>query len=127
MFALDGTLGKSEKELVASCETVRQQLDLLKRMKIKPQNLYSLNETLTKIRWERNETATAFLHRLNELKSKMETARGASEDVAFISKLLKEIPTFMNWTRLALQEELQRTIRKRSSGESCANVFREPI
>ena len=108
MFVLGQSLDETDKRYVINCETVRQQIEMLQRIKVRPQNLYTLNEELMKIRWQSGETATAFLFRLNELKAKIELARGSKEDSAFVTKLLKEMPHFLNWTKLALQSELQR-------------------
>ena len=108
MFAVDQTLGDADKKIVANCKTVRQQLAILRKIKTRPQNIYTLNEQLTKVHWEKSETATMFILRLNDLKDKIETARGASEDSTFVSKLIKEMPTYLNWTRLAIQEEIQK-------------------
>ena len=107
MFAVDQTLSNDDKKLVASCRTVRQQLAVLKKVKIRPQNIYALNESLTKIKWERGESATVFLLRLNDLKERIDTARGSKDDSMFVTKLLKEMPHYLSWTKLKLQEEIQ--------------------
>ena len=107
MFAIEQTVAAEDRRYLAKCKTVRQQIELLRKHKVKPQHVYALTEELTKLNWKKEETAMQFLHRLNDLKARLETARGGqSEDPAFVTKLVAEIPNTMNFTRLSIENEI---------------------
>ena len=105
MFALEQSVSAEDRKYLVKCKTVRQQLEVLKRLKIRPENELALSDQLYKLQWG-NQTAAQFLFKLKELKEKMELIRGTSEDSAFTSKLIRELPKKLTFTKRMIQAEI---------------------
>lgn len=106
MFVIEQTISAEDKKYISGCRTVRQQLETLKRIKVRPENELSLIEELNRTHWKAGESAMQFVWRMNELKGRMKTARDRSEDATFCSKLIREAPKSLGFTRRSIQEEI---------------------
>lgn len=105
MFALEQSVSVEDRKYLVKCKTVRQQLEMLKRLKIRPENELALNDQLYKLQWG-NQTAAQFLYKLEELKEKIELIRGTNEDSAFTTKLIRELPKKLAFTKRMIQAEI---------------------
>ena len=105
MFALEQSVSAEDRKYLVKCKTVRQQLEMLRRLKIRPENELALNDQLYRLQWG-NETAAQFLYKLKELKAKIEMIRGSNEDAAFTAKLIRELPRKLGFTKRIIQSEI---------------------
>ena len=107
MFAIDQTVSAEDKKLLVNCKTVRQQLAMLKRHRVKPETVYQLTDELHSMHWGAGESAVQFTHRLTDLKNRLQQAKGGVDDESsFVAKLVRELPKTMNFTRLKIEDAM---------------------
>ena len=110
MLALTGTISMEDRQAVKDCTTVREMLAMLKVMRVRPENLYSLNERFSKLTWSTEMSAERFIVELKELRTKITTAKGSSntpaEDSVYVWKLLGEMPDYLMHTRRHFENQI---------------------
>jgi hypothetical protein len=98
------TITEQDQHLILDYNDVKSTVDRLKKLHVRTENLYTLENELTRLEW-RGDTADVFIGKVNQLRNRFKQVEEKTDDMRFVHKILDQMPHFLNSVKQFYENE----------------------